>query len=152
MRKYYKNINVSAFSKLFTLTLIFLIFVSAYGVVGFSQQDDFLFRLSPELRSAIPISVRQSATNWTQEQQDIFVNRFRSQAKETTMAYITWFALGAHYAYLGDWGKQALYWITAGGLGIWALVDLFNMEDLVRNKNREIALRIAREVGRGLGG
>ena len=150
MKKSYKNI--SAFSKFFSITLVFLIVVSTYVVIGVSQQDDFLYRLSPELRSAVPMGVRQTTKNWTREQEDIFVNRFRSQAKEATMAYITWFALGAHYAYLGDWGKQVLYWITAGGLGIWALVDLFNMEDLVRSKNREIALRIAQEVEHGLGG
>ena len=33
--------------------------------------------------------------------------------------------LGAHYAYLGKWGLQFLFWITLGGLGIWALIDLF---------------------------
>lgn len=92
------------------------------------------------------MDVRRTARNWKQDQKDVFINRFRSEAKKTTMAYITWFAFGASYAYLGDWGKQALYWITAVDLGIWALIDLFNMEDLVRNKNQEIARRIAQEV------
>jgi len=147
MKKAYANI--SDCSKFVSITLIFLIVVSTYGVIGVSQQDDFLYRLSPELRSAVPMSVRQAAENWTQEQKDIFVNRFRSQVKEVTIAYMSWLALNAHYAYLGDWGKQVLYWITLGGLGIWALVDLFNMKDLVRNKNREIARRIAQEVERG---
>lgn len=57
------------------------------------------------------MEVRQASQNWTQEQKDVFINRFRHRSKETTMAYLTWFALGAHYAYLGDWGKQALYWM-----------------------------------------
>jgi len=130
-----------------TATVVMVSFLVSLTVfASYSQSDDFLYRLSPELRSHVPVDVRRSAENWTPEQKDIFVTRFSSQSKENTMAYITWFALGAHYAYLGDWGKQVLYWITGGGLGIWALIDLFNMEDLVREKNREIAREIAMEV------
>ena len=130
-----------------TVTVVMFSLILSFTAIGsYSQSDEFLYRLSPELRSHVPVDVRRSAVNWTPEQKDIFVARFNSQSKETTIAYITWFALGAHYAYLGDWGKQVLYWITGGGLGIWALIDLFNMEDLVREKNREIAREIAMEV------
>lgn len=54
------------------------------------------------------------------------------------MAYIMWFLIGAHYAYLGKWGLQILYWITLGGLGLWALVDLFRIPGMVRDHNELI--------------
>lgn len=63
--------------------------------------------------------------------------------KSTGIAYVCWFILGIHYAYLGKWGWQILYWITAGGLGIWAIVDLFLMPSKVGNYNRNIANQIA---------
>lgn len=67
----------------------------------------------------------------------------QSKMKSTGIAYVCWFILGIHYAYLGKWGWQILYWITAGGLGIWAIVDLFLMPSKVSNYNRNIANQIA---------
>ncbi|MBV7440819.1 TM2 domain-containing protein [Weeksellaceae bacterium TAE3-ERU29] len=65
-----------------------------------------------------------------------------SQMKSVGMAYICWFILGCHYAYLGKWGWQILYWITLGGFGIWAFFDLFLIPAKVNNHNRVISQRI----------
>jgi|AntRauTorckE6833_2_1112554.scaffolds.fasta_scaffold88435_2 TM2 domain-containing membrane protein YozV len=66
----------------------------------------------------------------------------QSKVKSTGTAYLFWFLLGAHYAYLGKWGIQILYWITLGGLGIWALIDLFTMSGKVNKYNAEIFQQI----------
>lgn len=68
------------------------------------------------------------------------MNKFylQSQIKFTGTAYLFWFLLGAHYAYLGKWGVQILYWLTLGGLGIWALIDLFKIPSKVDHYNAEI--------------
>jgi hypothetical protein len=60
--------------------------------------------------------------------------------KSTGLAYVLWFFLGAHYAYLGKWGTQILYWITFGGLGIWALIDLFTLAGKVEAYNTKAQL------------
>ena len=65
-----------------------------------------------------------------------------SQMKSTGTAYILWFFIGCHYAYLGKWGTQILFWITLGGLGIWALIDLFRIPSLVSNYNYQISLQL----------
>lgn len=65
-----------------------------------------------------------------------------SQMKSTGTAYLCWFFLGCHYAYLGKWGLQIAFWLTFGGVGIWALVDLFHMPTKVSNHNRLIAIQI----------
>lgn len=62
----------------------------------------------------------------------------QSQLKSSGSAYLFWFLLGAHYAYLGRWGVQILYWITLGGIGIWAIADLFRMKRLVTDYNAPI--------------
>lgn len=66
----------------------------------------------------------------------------QSKVKSTGTAYLLWFFLGAHYAYLGKWGLQILYWITLGGIGIWALIDLFTMSGKVNRHNASIFQQI----------
>ncbi len=66
----------------------------------------------------------------------------QSKVKSTGIAYLLWFVLGAHYAYLGKWGVQILYWITLGGVGIWALIDLFTMSGKVNRYNAPIFQQI----------
>lgn len=65
-------------------------------------------------------------------------HELQGELKSTTTAYVLFVFLLAHYAYLGKWGKQILFWITLGGLGIWALVDLFTIPEKVRSYNRPI--------------
>jgi len=62
----------------------------------------------------------------------------QSQVKSTGVAYLCWFLFGAHYAYLGKWGIQILFWITLGGIGIWALIDLFTLSGKVNRYNADI--------------
>lgn len=71
-------------------------------------------------------------------------NYLQSQLKSTGNAYLFWFFLGAHYAYLGRWGIQLLYWFTLGGLGIWVIIDLFTMKSKVENHNRPILEEMAK--------
>tara|TARA_R110002074_G_scaffold233170_1_gene404828 strand:+ start:773 stop:1066 length:294 start_codon:yes stop_codon:yes gene_type:complete len=66
----------------------------------------------------------------------------QSKVKSTGTAYLLWFFLGAHYAYLGKWGIQILYWLTLGGVGIWALIDLFTMSGKVNRHNATIFQQI----------
>ena len=66
----------------------------------------------------------------------------QSQVKSTGTDYLFWFLLGAHYAYLGRWGIQILYWITLGGFLIWALIDLFTLSGKVNEFNASIFQQI----------
>jgi hypothetical protein len=65
-----------------------------------------------------------------------------SKMKSTGTAYLCWFFLGCHYAYLGKWGLQILYWITLGGIGIWVLIDLFHIPSKVNSHNLKISMQI----------
>ncbi|MCK0132318.1 TM2 domain-containing protein [Flavobacteriaceae bacterium F08102] len=65
-----------------------------------------------------------------------------SKMKSTGTAYLCWFFLGCHYAYLGKWGLQLLYWVTLGGLGFWCLFDLFHIPTKVNNHNLNISSQI----------
>ena len=68
------------------------------------------------------------------------MNKFELQGKIKSLgvAYLMWFIVGAHYAYMGRWLRQFFFWITFGGLGIWAIVDLFLMPGYIEDYNRTI--------------
>lgn len=64
--------------------------------------------------------------------------RLESSIRSVGIAYILLFFAGAHYAYLNKWGTQIVFWLTFGGFGIWWLIDVFRMNDLVYDFNEPI--------------
>ena len=68
--------------------------------------------------------------------------RLQAKTKSSGTAYLCWFLLGCHYAYLGKWGIQIIYWLTLGGLGVWAFIDLFLIPGKIRRYNEKIFRQI----------
>lgn len=69
-----------------------------------------------------------------------------SKEKESSIAYICWFVVGVHYFYLGKPIINLLYWITGGGFGIWAIIDLFRIPGLVREYNTNFTHKLVKEA------
>ena len=72
-----------------------------------------------------------------------------SKFKSTGTSYLLWFFFGCHYAYLGMWGIQILYWLaiivgffTFGITWIWCILDLFLIPGKVNRHNARIASQI----------
>lgn len=59
----------------------------------------------------------------------------QSKVKSTGVSYIFLWFFGAHYAYLGHWGLQILFWCTFGGCGVWWFIDLFCLPGKVGRYN-----------------
>lgn len=72
------------------------------------------------------------------------MNKYQLQGKikSTGTAILFWFLLGAHFAYLNKWGLQIIFWLTLGGLGVWALVELFLIPGRVSKYNEVIFRKI----------
>jgi len=51
-----------------------------------------------------------------------------------------------HYAFMGRWQLQVLFWVTLGGGLVWWLTDFFRLKQLVRNKNHSIQNQVLRDV------
>jgi hypothetical protein len=68
------------------------------------------------------------------------MNKYQLQGKikSTGTAILFWFLLGAHLAYLNKWGLQIIFWLTLGGLGVWALIELFLISGRVAKYNADI--------------
>lgn len=66
---------------------------------------------------------------------------YDNQKKSKGIAYAMWFflgALGGHRFYVGDVGIGIAMLLTLGGLGIWALLDVFFIGDRVEQLNYKI--------------
>lgn len=69
--------------------------------------------------------------------------QLQSEIKSAGVAYLLYFLLfGTHYAYQGKWGLQFLFWITLGGFGLWALIDLFRIPSMISSYNTKIFSQI----------
>ena len=81
-----------------------------------------------------PDSKRLSAS--AASDSEIIATRFEASRKKRRHAYLAWLCLGSHYLYLDKPVKQGLFWVTAGGLLIWWLVDLLRIPAMVGRHNR----------------
>jgi hypothetical protein len=89
----------------------------------------------------LPMMVKQQLATLPVAQQQAFMEDFKRRAKSVAVGYIFWL-FGLHYAYLGKWGTLLLYWVTAGGLVIWIIVDAFRISRLVGDFNKDVAIDV----------
>lgn len=66
--------------------------------------------------------------------------------KDIRTAYLWWF-VASHRGYLGLWWSQVAFWLTAGGLLVWWVVDIYHMERMVLAYNQDVSERIMRGMG-----
>jgi len=79
-------------------------------------------------------------------QRRAFMEEFYRKKKSMGLAYLCWFLFGLHYAYMGKWGIQILFWLTGGGFLIWFFIDLFRIPGIVRNHNADISVAVMRDI------
>jgi hypothetical protein len=94
----------------------------------------------------LPSMVRNQLAALSPGEYQAFREEYDRRAKNTGTCYLLWFFLGWYYAYLRKWGLQVLFWLSAGGFLIWAIVDLFRIPQLVRDYNKEIAIDVLRDL------
>lgn len=66
----------------------------------------------------------------------------QASLKSSGTAWVLFLFLGAHYAYVGKWGLQILYYVTFGGFGIWTIISFFLIGGLIRSHNTSIYAKI----------
>jgi TM2 domain-containing membrane protein YozV len=98
------------------------------------------------VKDNLPTAITSSLGQMTSEQQSSFMEEFKRRSKSTGLAYVLWILFGFHYAYLGKWGTQILYWLTGAGFVIWGLIDLFRIPSIVANKNKDVAMDVLRDI------
>ena len=89
----------------------------------------------------LPLFVRNELSNWPVNRQSEFLEEYSRKKKSVGLAYLLWFMVGWHYAYVGKWGLLALYILSVGGFFIWMLIDIFRVPGIVREYNRDLATK-----------
>jgi len=110
------------------------------------QNENKLF-ISASISDSLPAMVRNELATLSAQRQQEFVEEYNRKKKSLGIAYlflIIVFAL--HYGYLRKWGLQFLFWFTAGGLGIWWIIDLFRLPGLIKDYNMDIANEVMRNL------
>lgn len=88
---------------------------------------------------SIPHSLQPVFQALPADTQAMVLRDYEYRKKSGLIAYILWFFFGFHYLYLGRIGIQLIYWLTVGGFGFWALIDLFRIPGMIERKNEDIA-------------
>jgi hypothetical protein len=104
------------------------------------------YLIPPSIDRDLPPAVRRSIANSDASSQEDFLSEYQRTRRTLGVAYLLWFFLGWHYVYVGRWGIQFLYWLTAGGLLVWAFIDLFRMPGIIRTFNQDKAVEAMRNV------
>ncbi len=70
------------------------------------------------------------------EKQLKFQQFYLKRKRSLKLAYVCLiFFPGTHYAFLGSWQMQILFWLTCGGGFIWWLTDMFRLPGLIKQNN-----------------
>ena len=75
----------------------------------------------------------------------ILVNHSVSYVYFLDEVWILFLFLGWSYGSLDKMGMQILFYVTLGGLGVWALIRLFTLNGAIKAYNRKIAEQIGLE-------
>jgi TM2 domain-containing membrane protein YozV len=79
--------------------------------------------------------------------QEAFLMEFQKKRKSGFVAFLLWCVFPAwHYFYVGKVWVNLLFWLTFGGLGIWWVIDLFRLSDLVREYNKTVAIGVLKDI------
>ena len=95
--------------------------------------------------SILPAMVTNQLRELSDERHAEFLEEYKRRCKSTGIAYLLWF-IGCHYAYVRKWGILALFWLTAGGMSLWAFIDLFRIPGIVRDCNRDVAIAVLKDL------
>jgi len=76
-----------------------------------------------------------------------FMNNYNLRKRSLKLAFVCLlFFPGTHYAFLGKWQLQILFWLTLGGGLVWWLVDFFRLKQIVKHSNHNIQREIVRDL------
>src|SRR3954465_3818418 len=112
---------------------IILVFVLLFGAIAVFRAYAASRQETRDARTlrALPPSVQHVVARMDPEAQAALFDEFTAKRKRTSVGYLLWL-VGFHYLYYSRVGLFFAYWLTWGGLGLWALADIFRMHSVAR--------------------
>ncbi len=95
--------------------------------------------------SELPKIVQIKLNKLTPLHKTAFIEEYERKKKSEGIAYLLYLLTGWHYAYTKKWGLQILWTFTWGGFFVWAIIDLFRIPSIIRNYNKDLAIKIMNE-------
>jgi hypothetical protein len=124
-------------------TLLPLIVLAVIGFVIYKAVQANKAETSEERTiKGLPPTVQHTVAQMDAMSQNAFFNEYQKKKKKVAVAYVL-YLFGFHYIYLRKVGLFFAYWLTAAGLGIWAIADLFRMPSIVFRSSNEQSAREA---------
>lgn len=65
---------------------------------------------------------------------------YNTQKADNSKLWLLFLLLGWSYGSLDSMGKQILFYLTIGGLGMWTLYRMFTLNKAIKKYNRQIAI------------
>ena len=81
------------------------------------------------------------------DKQHKFKEIYDTRKRSLRLAFICLlFFPSTHYAFMGKWQMQLLFWLTLGGFLVWWIVDLIRLTKLVKECNFDFQHSILRDL------
>lgn len=65
---------------------------------------------------------------------------YNNRKADSTKIWMLFLFLGWSYGSLGSMGKQVLFYLTIGGLGVWTIYRLFTLNGAIKKYNKKVAI------------
>jgi hypothetical protein len=107
-----------------------------------------------QLLSSLPDGMESRLKSMSDDDFKAYRQMFKKRGKSMGDAYLFWIFVAAHYPYIYGW-KGVLIWILFIGLSImtfgfvgliWWAVDFFRIPGMVKDNNREIAIKTLQDI------
>jgi hypothetical protein len=99
-----------------------------------------------EIFAKLPRTVKAELPTLSADAQKKFLEIYTSKRKSLGIALPLVLAYGMHFVYLEETGSGVLFWFTAGGFGIWWIIEFFRVGGMVKDFNSYVALKALAEV------
>lgn len=76
--------------------------------------------------------------NKLEKEKKLALTETYSQQRKTPLIYFWWF-FNFHYLYVRKWWLFVLFILTFAGVGIWWVIDLFRLNTILREYNKNLA-------------
>ncbi|NIZ19943.1 TM2 domain-containing protein [Entomospira culicis] len=106
-----------------------------------------MLEVSSSVEKVLPSSVKTAVGQLPSEKQAIFEEDFKKKMKNPIIGLLlAIFLPGWSFIYLGKIGLAFAFWFTAGGMGIWWIIDIATVMKKITEYNEDQAKTIMRDM------
>jgi hypothetical protein len=102
--------------------------------------------IDPKIQDELSSMVKTSLSKLSLEQQSIFVDAYKRKRKDKTLMIILSIFFPIQLFLLGKTGLGVAFLLTAGGLWIWWLIEIFMTAKRVNEFNEDLATTVMRDL------